>query len=199
MKKTNKKTAVRNIVFAVGVILLLMAVYLIFNPSDFNRVIQTIVIALMGLGLILLKNHLFPRRFCDTCGRQLWLPGGTDHLWCAVWNHPDLAARGWYYHLRGEHEKERTLQEHVRRGPSEIRAKLTAIVRLLVIGPLMAIILSPYLMSVKWAIMLVTISHIILMCIVFISNVIYLRDYCRKIRLDMILVSMLCVISPFFY
>ncbi|MCK4714377.1 MAG: hypothetical protein KAT35_02290, partial [Candidatus Aenigmarchaeota archaeon] len=155
--------------------------------------------AFAGLGLILLKNHLFPLRFCNWCGKRLFLPWGADHFSCALWNYPDIALEGWYYYLRGEYEKEEALQEQIRKGPSELRAKFTVFGRMLLIGPLMAILLSPFIFPIAWANWLTTISHISLICIVFLSNVIYMRDYNRKTGWDIIIVSIICVMSPLCY
>lgn len=47
------------------------------------------------------SNILFklicPNRMCNTCGNQLLLPWGADHLWCALRHHPRQSALGWGY------------------------------------------------------------------------------------------------------
>jgi hypothetical protein len=51
----------------------------------------------VSIASFILPSYYYPNRMCNTCGEQLLLPWGADHLWCAIRHHSLQSALGWCY------------------------------------------------------------------------------------------------------
>ena len=88
-----KQIIVKFLVFLFGVIFVTLAVF-----SLGSSVFLALSFGLLGCALIVLAPFMFPLETCNTCAKQLWIPLGTDHFFCALFRHPIRSAKGWYYH-----------------------------------------------------------------------------------------------------